>query len=154
MTFLLAITSARRVSELTALSVRKDLCIFHANTIVLRLDTSFMPKVNSLFHQAQELILPAFCPSPRHHREQHWHKLDVRWALCHYIRRTAFFRRTEALLVSFHPASMGLKVSASISSAYELKARALAGKILPHSTRTIAAWATQAFVLDICRAAT
>lgn len=62
-TFLLAVTSARRISELTALSIRKDLCVFHANTVVLRLDPTFLPKVNSWFHHAQELVLPDFCPS-------------------------------------------------------------------------------------------
>lgn len=163
--FLLAVTSARRVSELSALSIRKDLCVFHANTVVLRLDPAFTPKVNSLFHRAQELVLLDFCPSPRYHRERRWHKLDVKWALRHYIHRTASFQRTEALSVSFHPVSMGLKISAPtvgrwikacISTAYELRARPLPGKILPHSTRSAAstaAWATQASVLDTCRAA-
>ncbi|XP_060550099.1 uncharacterized protein LOC132712496 [Pantherophis guttatus] len=73
--FLLAITSARRVSELTALSIRKDLCIFHANTLILWLDPVFVPKVNSWFHRAQEFVLPDFCPSPRHHREN----VGTRW---------------------------------------------------------------------------
>lgn len=62
--FLLAITSARTVPELAALSIRKDLCIFHANTVVLRLDPTFTPKVNSWYHRAQELVLLDFCPSP------------------------------------------------------------------------------------------
>lgn len=62
-TFLLAITSARRVSELMALAVRKDLCTFHADRMVLRLDPSFIPKVSSWFHRAQELVLPDFCPN-------------------------------------------------------------------------------------------
>lgn len=164
--FLLVIISAWRISELAALSVRKDLCIFHANTVVLRLDPVFTPKVNSSFHRAQEIVLPDFCPSPRHHCEVRWHTLDVHRALRHYIRRTASFRRTEALLVSFHPASMGQKVSLStvgrwikacIASAYEQQAWPLPGRILPHSTRSAAtsvAWATQASVVDICRAAT
>lgn len=72
--------------------------------------------------------------------------------------------RSEALLVSFHPASVGMKVLAStvgrwlkacISKAYELKAKPLPGRVLPHSTRsaaTTAAWVTQASVEDICRA--
>lgn len=44
-TFLVVITSARRISELAALSVREDLCIFHTDREVLRLDPSFLPKV-------------------------------------------------------------------------------------------------------------
>lgn len=94
MAFLLAITLARRVSELSALSVRKDLCIFHTNTVVLRLDPSFAPKVNSWYHRAQELILPDFCPSPHHHKEVLWHMLDVRRALRCYIRHTISFWQT------------------------------------------------------------
>lgn len=164
--FLLAITSARRVSELAALSVRKDLCVFHANTVVLRLDPAFIPKVNTWFHRSQELVLPDFCPSPRHQREVRWHTLDVRRALRIYISRTKGFRKSEALFVSFHPSSMGHKVSPStvgrwikacIATAYENQARPVPPRVLPHSTRsaaTSAAWATQASILDICRAAT
>uniref|UniRef100_A0A2D4JIJ3 Uncharacterized protein n=1 Tax=Micrurus lemniscatus lemniscatus TaxID=129467 RepID=A0A2D4JIJ3_MICLE len=59
--FLLAIASARRILELAALSVRKGLCIFHHDRVVLCPDPTFMPKINSVFHRAQELILPNFC---------------------------------------------------------------------------------------------
>lgn len=67
--------------------------------------------------------------------------------------------------MSFHPSSIGRKVFSStvgrwlkacISNAYELKAKSLPGKVLPHSIRstaTVAAWVTQASVEDICRAA-
>lgn len=58
--FLVAITSARRVSELAALSVRSDLCIFHSDRVVLRLDPAFLPKVNTWFHRAQEIVLTNF----------------------------------------------------------------------------------------------
>ncbi|XP_013912125.1 PREDICTED: dystrophin-like, partial [Thamnophis sirtalis] len=44
--FLVAITSAKRVSELTALLVRQDFCVFHSDRMVLRLDPSFIPKVS------------------------------------------------------------------------------------------------------------
>lgn len=76
--FLVAITSARRISELAALSVRQDLCIFHPDRVVLRLNPSFTPKVNSWF---QELILPNVYLGPRHALEQRWNTLDVRRAL-------------------------------------------------------------------------
>lgn len=96
-TFLLAITSARHVSELTALSIRKDLCIFYNDRVVMRLDPTFLPKVNSWFHRAQELVLPNFCPNPRHPSESLWHMLDIRRALRRYIKHTKSFRQTEAL---------------------------------------------------------
>ncbi|XP_060545540.1 uncharacterized protein LOC132711180, partial [Pantherophis guttatus] len=165
-TFLLAITSARRVSELAALSIRQDLCIFKPNTVVLRLDPAFLPKINSSFHRSQEIILPDFCPSPRHRLEDQWHTLDVRRALRRYIARTSLFRKSEALLVSFHPSSLGQKISsrtvacwikACIALAYSSKDRPVPGNVWAHSTRsaaTSAAWSTQASVVDICRAAT
>lgn len=109
--FLLAIMLAMRTSVIAALSVRKDLCIFHADRMVLRLDPMFLSKVNSWFHRAQELILPDFCPDPCHPQEQRWHMLDIRRALNRYLRCTASFRQMEALLVSFHLSSMGKKVS-------------------------------------------
>ncbi|XP_026573034.1 uncharacterized protein LOC113447208, partial [Pseudonaja textilis] len=76
--FLVAITSARRISKIAALSVRKDLCIFHADQVVLRPDPTFLPKVNSTFHRAQELMLLNFCPNPSQEREKLWHTLDAK----------------------------------------------------------------------------
>ncbi|XP_032075361.1 uncharacterized protein LOC116510084 [Thamnophis elegans] len=111
--FLIAITSARRISELAAMSVYEDLCLFHQDMVILWLDPSFMPKINSWFHQAQEVIFPDFCPHPRHLREECWHKLDIRRTLLRYIKCTASFRRSESLFVSFQPSSQGKKVSSS-----------------------------------------
>uniref|UniRef100_A0A8C6V4T6 Tyr recombinase domain-containing protein n=1 Tax=Naja naja TaxID=35670 RepID=A0A8C6V4T6_NAJNA len=164
--FLVAITSARRISEIAALSIRKDLCVFHEDRVVLRLDPTFLPKVNSAFHRAQELVLPNFCEAPSHRLERQWHHLDVRRALRVYIKRTAPFRKSEALFVSFLPGSLGHKVSsstigrwlrASIARAYEAQSSAVPQGITAHSTRsaaTSAAWATQASIEEICRAAT
>ncbi|XP_060538353.1 uncharacterized protein LOC132709245 [Pantherophis guttatus] len=107
MAFLLAITSARRVSEIAAFSIRSDLCVFYQDRVVLRLDPAFIPKINTPFHRVQDIVLPNFCPDPRHPSEKRWHTLDVRKALKRYISRTASFRKTEALLVSFLPSSLG-----------------------------------------------
>ncbi|XP_060543235.1 uncharacterized protein LOC132710620 [Pantherophis guttatus] len=164
--FLVAITSSRRISELAALSVRADLCIFHTNRVVLRLDPAFVPKVNSTFHRAQELVLPDFCPRPAHRLERAWHSLDVRRALKIYIARTAAHRKTEALFVAFLPSSLGVRVSsvtlgrwirAAIAVAYRQSDSPLPHPITAHSTRsasTSAAWATQASLEEVCRAAT
>lgn len=164
--FLVAITSARRISELAALSARPDLCVFHSNRVVLRLDPSFLPKVNSWFHRAQELVLPDFCPNPAHALERQWRTLDVRRALRIYLKRTSPFRRTESLFVSFQPSSLGSKVTsttlgrwirACIAKSYEMHALPRPENITAHSTRsaaTSAAWATQASLEEVCRAAT
>ncbi|XP_060546167.1 uncharacterized protein LOC132711373 [Pantherophis guttatus] len=163
--FLLAITSARRVSDLAALSAREDLCIFHPDRVVLRLDPTFLPKINSPYHRALELVLPDFCPHPTHPLERAWHTLDVRRALRIYLRRTSSLRQTEALLVSFQPSSLGRKISAAtlgrwiratIAKAYEVLSIPVPRRITAHSTRSAAtsvAWATQASLEEICRAA-
>lgn len=106
-TFLLAITSARRVSELAALSTWADLCIFHPDRVVLRLDPTFLPKINIPYHWALELVLPDFYPHPSHPLEWAWHTLDVRRTLRIYLQRTSSLRRSESLLVSFQPSTLG-----------------------------------------------
>lgn len=131
------------------------------------MDPAFIPKINSTFHRSQELILPNFCPAPRHHLEKIWHTLDVRWALKIYLSRTSSFRRTEALFISFQPSSMGARITATtvsrwlratISTAYELLSLPVPHRITAHSTRwsaaTSAAWATQAPLEEVCRVAT
>lgn len=51
--FLVAITSARRISELSALSCHSNLCVFHRDKVVLRTVPSFIPKVATRFHMSQ-----------------------------------------------------------------------------------------------------
>ncbi|XP_034272360.1 uncharacterized protein LOC117664969 [Pantherophis guttatus] len=165
MTFLLAITSAKQVSELAALSMRADLCIFHPDRVVLRLDPTFLPKVNSPFHRSLEIILPDFCPNPSHPSERVWHTVDVRRALLIYLKRTSTIRQSESLLVSFQPASLGRKVSlpvlgrwirATIAKAYKTQSLPVPHRITAHSIHSAAtsvAWATQASIEEVCRAA-
>lgn len=133
---------------------------------VLRLEPTFLPKVNTWFHRAQELILPNFCPEPSHSLECIWHTLDIRRALRIYVKWTSSLRRTESLFVSFQPATLDSRVTSStlghwiracISMAYEAQALPVPRRITTHSTRgavTSAAWATQASLEEVCRAAT
>lgn len=71
--FLVAMPSARHISELAALLTCQDFCLFHPDRVVLHLDPAFVPKANSLFHRAQELVLPNICPTPYHCLECSWH---------------------------------------------------------------------------------
>lgn len=160
--FLVAITSARRISELAALFTRVDLCVFRQDRVILRLDPAFMLKVNSLFHRAQEIVLPNFCPSPVHRLERSWHTLDVRRALKIYLQHTVSLWKTEALFISFHPTSIGVKatgptlgrwIRATISTAYQHHVLPVPQGITG-STATSAAWSTQASLEEVCRAAT
>lgn len=71
--------------------------------MVLRLESvpSFVPKVNTIFHRTQELILPTLCPNPKSSRERDWHSLDVKQALSFYLDQSKEFRKSEALFVLF-----------------------------------------------------
>lgn len=163
---LVAITSARRVSELGALSVNPKLCVFHRDRVVLRPDPIFIPKVNTWFHRAHELSLPSFCPNPNHPKEQAWHNLDVRRALRFYTERTREFRLTETLFVKFQGNRKGGRVSTptlsrwlkmGIEAAYRAIGLEPPVGITAHSIRGAAASAAFEGVCsmgDICRAAT
>ena len=98
--FLVAITSARRVSELGALSVRADLCVFHKDMVVLCTDPTFQPKRDPVFYMSQEICLPTFFRNARNKRELRWHKLVVRRTLRTYIRRTEPLRKTDCLFIN------------------------------------------------------
>uniref|UniRef100_A0A2H6N6S4 Uncharacterized protein n=1 Tax=Micrurus carvalhoi TaxID=3147026 RepID=A0A2H6N6S4_9SAUR len=135
--------------------------IFHPNHVILRLDLTFISKVNSFFHRVQELILPYFCPNPSHPRERLRHMLDVRRPLHIYMKRTASFQKTEAMFISFHQNSLGQKVSSSstgrwiratIFRAYSAQGLPALSYITAHSTcsaATTAAWTSQATVEEI-----
>ncbi|XP_042302565.1 uncharacterized protein LOC121919745 [Sceloporus undulatus] len=163
---LTALTSARRVSEIGALSIRKELCIIRPDSIILRPDPTFIPKVNSVFHTSQDIVLPSFCPRPKEDLEKCWHTLDVRRAIKIYLKRTATFRRSESLFVSFRPNSKGKKVSRPtlarwikqcIVQCYKSLKLQPPADITAHSTRsaaTSAALSTNAPLAEICRAAT
>lgn len=58
--FLVAITLACGVSELGALSVDKELCIFYNDMVVLRPGPAFIPKINTSFHRTLRLFCPPF----------------------------------------------------------------------------------------------
>lgn len=106
-------TSARRISALGALSIRKDMCVFHKDHVVLRTNPSFHPKVSTRFHNSQDTCLPSFTPNPTHPKERAWHNLDVRRAQKCYILRTPSIRLTDSLLVNISPPRTGRKVSTS-----------------------------------------
>ncbi|KAF7251454.1 Fibrous sheath-interacting protein 1 [Varanus komodoensis] len=62
--FLVAITLARRASELCALRIDPPYLNFHKEKVVLHTDLVFLLKVVSPFHINQDIILPAFFPTP------------------------------------------------------------------------------------------
>ena len=75
--FLVAVTSARRVSELAALHVDPPFLKFHPDNITLYPDVSFLPKVSTDFHIQQPIILPTFFPKPSTAVERSLHLMDM-----------------------------------------------------------------------------
>ncbi|XP_073428589.1 uncharacterized protein [Dendrobates tinctorius] len=109
--FLVAITSLRRVSELSALSCRRPFLAFHQDKVVLRTVPSFLPKVVSNFHLNEEISLPSLCPVPVHRVEKALHTLDLVRALRIYVSRTAPFRKSDSLFILPEGSRKGLPAS-------------------------------------------
>ncbi|XP_067320571.1 uncharacterized protein [Anolis sagrei] len=163
--FLVAITSARRASELCALRVDPPYLKFHKDKVVLRTDISFLPKVSTTFHMSQEIVLPSFFQNPTTPLEKGWHCLDVRRALAFYVDRTAGIRKTPRLFIKYRKDERGLPLSSqrfsswvvsAIKLCYKLSGKDLPQQVRGHSTRAMST--SVAFMkgvpLDaICRAA-
>ena len=164
--FLVAITTARRSSELSALRMDPPFLNFHKDKVVLRTDPTFLPKVSLAFHVNEDIILPSFFPSPSLPIENTLHMLDVKRAIAFYIHRTSNFRKNQRLFVCYAGTNKGQKVSSqrlsswvvlAIKLAYELQGIPLMNHVRAHSTRgilTSTALARGVSIPDICRAAT
>lgn len=99
-TFLVAITSARRVSEIQALCCKEPYTVFHANRVVLRTHPSFLPKVISDFHINQSITLPTFFPNPSNPPERSLHSPDLKRVLKFYLDKTKGLRKSERLSIN------------------------------------------------------
>uniref|UniRef100_A0A803JRM4 Core-binding (CB) domain-containing protein n=1 Tax=Xenopus tropicalis TaxID=8364 RepID=A0A803JRM4_XENTR len=165
-TFLIAITSAKRVSEMAALSSKEPWLTLHHDKAVLRTSPGFLPKVVTERHMNQDIILPSFCPKPSNEKERLLHKLDVVRALRIYLKRSADYRQSESLLLSYSTTQKGKAVSKrtiarrlveTIHTAYDRKNVPRPFAVKAHSTRAQStSWALQnlATADQICRAAT
>ena len=164
--FLVAITSARRVSELAALSCKEPYLIFHKDRVVLRPHPAFLPKVVSKFHLNQDLVLPSFFSEPSSAREKSLHTLDVLRAVKIYLKATAQVRKTDTLFILPEGPRCGQAASKStiskwirqvITQAYGLRGKVPPFKVKAHSTRAVGtSWAVhhQASMAQVCKAAT
>lgn len=167
--FLLAVTSARRISELHALSVHDDCCRFSpdGSSVVLRPNPAFLPKVLTEFHLSQSVELRSLSsPSVGEEVEQDQSALCPVRALTMYIRCTEAVRRSDQLFVCYDPGRLGRPLSKSrlshwvvdtIRQAYVLSGVPVPSRVRAHSTRGVAAsWALWrgATLASICSAAT
>lgn len=111
--FLVAITSARRVGELSALVHNHPYTQILDDRVILRTEPAFLPKVVSPFHRNQEVTLPPFCTSPSSSGEKVFHNLDVRRSLLEYLDRCKDWRKSRALFVQFGGTQKGKGVKSS-----------------------------------------
>uniref|UniRef100_A0A6I8SZB8 Uncharacterized protein n=1 Tax=Xenopus tropicalis TaxID=8364 RepID=A0A6I8SZB8_XENTR len=164
-TFLIAIASAKRVSDIAALSHIEPWLVIHQDRAVFRTVPSFTPKVVSPFHINEEINLPSLCPRPTNAKEKALHKLDVVRAIRFYLDRSKSYRKADAFLVTYG-ANKGSAASKrtiarwlvnTINYAYDLKKQPKPFRVKAHSTRAVStSWAlyNSATAEQICKAAT
>lgn len=164
--FLVAITTARRVGEISALVINQPYMQILEDRIILKPDPAFLPKVVSSFHKSQEIILPSFCEAGSSHRERTFHSLDVRRTLICYLDRSREYRKSRSLFLQFAGPGKGNKASKgtiarwirqTIEMAYSSAKIPVPEGLKAHSTRAVStSWAERqaASVDQICRAAT
>ncbi|XP_029445511.1 uncharacterized protein LOC115084588 [Rhinatrema bivittatum] len=165
--FLVAITSARRVSELQALVHYSPYLKLFQDRVVLRTHPSLLPKIVSAFHLNQDIVLPTFSlPPHQDERHQSLHTLDCKRALRTYLQRTSTITRPSQLFLTFNPNAPGLPVAKRTISAwiihcikfcYEKRNLSLASPPHAHQVRALStsiAHLQQVTPLEICRAAT
>ena len=154
MVFLLAIASAKRVSELRALSVHPACMRLggEGSAISLLPNPAFLPKVLSRFFVARPLVLDPFHPLPHESPEvARLHLVCLVWALRSYIACTSSSRQTDQLFVCFGEPVRDQAVSKqrlarwvvrAIELAYSSAALAPPTGVVAHSTRGMpASWA-------------
>lgn len=163
---LLALASAKRVSEITAFSIHPSCIEFSADNtrVTLRPNVAFIPKV-SMSYGSCDLQLTSFHPPPFLSEEQErLHSLCPVRALRLYLDKTSSFRRTDQLFVCFATGSKGRALSTQRLSHWIVEVIAMAYRasgndapvIRAHSTRGVAAsWAAfkGVSVQTVCAAA-
>lgn len=165
---LLALTSAKRVSVLRALSVRPVCLQFGPglSKVCLCPNPAFIPKVLDSAFSWRAVELETFHPPPFSSEEEgRLHSLCPVRALHVYVRRTADFRKVDQLFVSWASPHKGKPVSSqrlshwiveAISLAYTCRGLQPPQGMMAHSTRGVAtSWALfrGVSVQDICAAA-
>ncbi|KAM9319596.1 bromodomain and WD repeat-containing protein 1 [Gastrophryne carolinensis] len=143
--FLIAITSARRVSELQALSIKEPYCAILPDKIVLRPNPMFLPKVPTSSNRSQEIVLPTLPNAAG--REEDLSLLDVRRALIIYLERSKEWRLAEQIFVTFSGKNKGSAASKAtiarwikqtIAKTYEIKE-----VTPPEDVKTVTSWKQQ-----------
>ena len=162
--FLLALASVKRVGDLHALSVSASCLEFGPNDslAILKPKHGYVPKVLGTPFRAQVITLSAL---PSSGSEEGVNRLCPVRALRCYVTRSAAFRLSEQLFVSFGGRAKGRAASKqtlsrwivdAIAAAYASKDLQCPLGIRAHSTRGMAsswAWSSGISIHDICMAA-
>ncbi|KAK5883801.1 hypothetical protein CesoFtcFv8_020091 [Champsocephalus esox] len=146
---LLALTSAKRVSDVSALSVAPSCLQIQGDgsSAVLRPNPAFMPKVITSLFRLRVITLDGFFPPPHTSEEETTsHLLCPVRALACYVARTAALRKSQRLFVHYRERSLGQPLSAqrlshwlceAVSQAFVSSGLDPPENIKAHSTRRI-----------------
>ena len=163
---LVALTTAKRVSDLQALSVSPDCTAFSADglRVTVKPNPAFVPK--NFLSRSVPVVLRSFHPPPHAAEEDRkLHLLCPVRALELYMRRTASFRKGNQLFVAWGAGVKGKPITKVRLSRWIVEAVQLAyasagtpppGDLRAHSTRGMAAsWALfkGVSIQDVCMAA-
>ncbi|KAG8539574.1 hypothetical protein GDO81_020726 [Engystomops pustulosus] len=163
--FLVAICSARRISEIQAFSCKEPYLRVMEDCIILRTMPGFLPKIPSQSALNQEIFLPVLGTDAPEEEQGKLQALDVKRSVLAYLQRAEAFRESEALFLQFRGPNKGKRASKStlarwikdsISMCYDLEGLPSPLNLKAHSTRsTAASWAEISHIsLDqICKAA-
>lgn len=161
LSFLIAIMSAKRVSEIHALLIKEPHLVLYPDRVVLRPSEQFIPKVASSFLFNSEINLPVFRSN-----KGHPHTLYVKSTIVSYLKATEPFRKVENLVVISHGPRKGQAASPRtiatwlikiIKRTYIIQSLPILDGLKAHSTRAVAtSWAVYCRVSaeTICKAAT
>ena len=165
---LLALSSAKRVGDLCALSVSESCMAIagDASRATLRPNAAFVPKVVTSTYRSRVITLEGFSLPPHlTEEEERLHCLCPVRALACYVERTKGLRRSTQLFVCYGQGALGQALSSQrlshwlcdcITSAYESAGGVAPEGLRAHSTRGLAASTALlrgVCVQDICTAA-
>ena len=165
--FLLAITSAARVSELYSIDSHPDLTIIRKGSVTIRLNPAFMPKVPNMVYLNRTIQLQAFKPNARSKKDIALQSLCPIRALRYYLDKTQEIRQERRLFVSYKHRHEGDHIEVATLSRWIKETICFGYKqqgkkppkpsIKPHTTRAMAASFADlrgVGAVDLCRAAT
>ena len=166
--FLLAVTSAKRVGELHALSVSQMCMRWYpgGSGVTLLPNPSFLPKRGPSSQVNQAIELAAFSPPSSSQATELSEQLCPVWTLKAYVAATAPFRKSDKLFVCYGGCGKGQPLSKQrlskwivevILHAYKSQGLPAPSNVRCHSTRSVStSWAALKGVSlqDICAAAT